>query len=665
MFCHNYFRKGILPFLLTIAIIWSGSAGALAAGNEQVLSPIPVRAADVTLNSAGLQADLSFPDCRGEIQKNLIANNMYSFQGYAGQGKLYITCSNGLRSADVFVNGIPADISAACGANGKSFEMDISSVSKNGRNTIQVTNFEPADGKLNVKIPYPIVREGSPSDVGIEKSKLDAIDLMIQKDIQYGYTSGQLAIIKDGVMIKNTAYGKINSYNPDGTRKSDSPDVTTSTLYDLASNTKMYATNYALQKLVTEKKIAITDKITKYFPDFQDDPQDSIKGKANLTIQNLLEHQAGFPAGPHYYDEKFDMKTQKHDEKAVNHLFSQDRQTTLKMIMKTPLQYEPGSKTVYSDVDYMLLGLIVEKVTGMPLDTYVEKNIYQPLGLNHLVFNPLKKGFAKTDCAATELNGNTRDGTVSFKNIRKATIQGEVHDEKAFYCMDGVSGHAGLFGNASDLAKLCQVMLNGGGYGDTKLFSATEIDNFTKPKYANSTYGLGWRRSGDNGYISNFGVQSPRSTVGHTGWTGTLTVIDPSNNLIIVWLGNKVNSPVVDKATDPNTFVGNGFASASYGAITTLVYDAVENNSLDTFDANISQMAIEKIQLINQEKNPVMKKALLNSACSLVDTAVTRAEQLRTQAAVNYAKKAVASLSPLCDAQTIRAFNQRLGAVSK
>ena len=664
MLRHSSQKKGIVPLLLAIAIIWSSSSGAFAAGSTNVLSPITLQTASVTLNNSGLQADLNFPDCRGKIQQNLIGNNMYAFQGYAGQGKLYITCSNGLRAANVFVNGVPADISAACGANGKSFEMDISTAAKNGQNTIQVTNFEPADGKVNVKIPYPIVRDGSPADVEIEESKLDAIDTMINKDIQYGYTSGELAIIKDGVMIKNTAYGKVNSYNPDGSKKSDSSDVIPSTLYDLASNTKMYATNYALQKLVTEKKIAITDKIVKYFPDFKDNSDDPIKGKANLTLQNLLEHQAGFPAGPHYYDEKFNMKTQKHDEEAVNNLFSQDKQTTLKMIMKTPLQYEPGSKTIYSDVDYMLLGFIVEKVTGMQLDSYVEKNIYQPLGLNHMVFNPLEKGFAKTDCAATELNGNTRDGALNYKNIRKATIQGEVHDEKSFYCMNGVSGHAGLFANAADLAKLCQVMLNGGGYGDTKLFSATEIDNFSKPKFADSTYGLGWRRAGDNGYVSYFGAQSSRDTIGHTGWTGTLTVIDPDRNLIIVWLGNKVNSPVADKSTDTNTFVGNGFASASYGAITTLIYDAVENSNLDTFDTNICQMVAEKTKLIDQEKNARMQKVLMNTAYSLVDTEVTRAEKSRVPKAVNIAKKAVANLSPVRDAQMIQNFNQRINVIS-
>ena len=108
------------------------------------------------------------------------------------------------------------------------------------------------------------------------------------------------------------------------------------------------------------------------------------------------------------------------------------------------------------------LGLIVEQVTGMELDAYVEENIYKPLGLDHIVFNPLQKGFEKDQCAATELNGNSRDGAISFTVNRTDTIQGEVHDEKAFYAMNGVSGHAGLFADAQDLGRLAQVMLNQG-----------------------------------------------------------------------------------------------------------------------------------------------------------------------------------------------------------
>ncbi|MGV2686041.1 serine hydrolase, partial [Clostridium perfringens] len=168
---------------------------------------------------------------------------------------------------------------------GTTFEVDYSQVAKNGRNTIQVTNIEPKNiaikNGISVKIPYPEVMEGNAESVGMNQSTLDLIDTMINNDVKYGFTSAQLAVIKDGVMVKNSAYGNVNSYNQDGTPKTDSAKVTTETLYDLASNTKMYATNYAIQKLVSDGRINITDKITKYFPNFADGANDPIKGKDN------------------------------------------------------------------------------------------------------------------------------------------------------------------------------------------------------------------------------------------------------------------------------------------------------------------------------------------------------------------------------------------------
>lgn len=381
----------------------------------------------------------------------------------------------------------------------------------------------------------------------------------------------------------------MNSYNQDGTLKTDSNEVTTDTLYDIASNTKMYSTNYAIQKLVSDGTIKISDKITKFFPEFVDGENDPIKGKANLTIQNILEHQAGFPADPQYHNNKFNQETQKPDQNVDNPLYSQDKETTKEMILKTPLQYEPGSKTVYSDVDYMLLGLIIEEVTGMDLDDYVENTFYKPLGLKNIVYNPLEKGFEKENIAATELNGNSRDGAISFENIRDYTIQGEVHDEKAYYSMDGVSGHAGLFANAEDLAKLAQVMLNDGGYGNNKFFSKNTIDEFTKRKSSSPTWGLGWWREGDNGRVWYFGTQSSENTIGHQGWTGTLTVIDPESELVVVLLTNKINSPVIDNTKNANTFFGNKFTTATLGTIPTLVYESIIHDNNEALDANVSQ----------------------------------------------------------------------------
>jgi LPXTG-motif cell wall-anchored protein len=610
-----------------------------------------VSVSDGSINDSGLQANITFPDYLNYVDDTLIVNNMYTFKGYKGQGKLYITCTDGLQSIRVFINGKEIDVTEACKNNGATYEIDFSDVSVNDRNTIQVTNFVPETGKVNIKIPYPKVIEGNAESVGMNQNTLDLIDTIINNDIKYGFTSAQVAVIKDGVMVKNSAYGNVNSYNQDGTPKTDSAKVTTETLYDLASNTKMYSTNYAIQKLVSDGRINIADKITKYFPKFVDGANDPIKGKANLTIQNLLEHQGGFPADPQYHNNKFNQATQKPDKNVDNPLYSQDKATTLEMILKTPLQYEPGSKTVYSDVDYMLLGFIVEKITGIDLDKYVEETFYKPLGLNNILYNPLQKGFEKDNIAATELNGNTRDGAISFENIRDYTLQGEVHDEKAYYSMDGVSGHAGLFANAEDLAKLAQVMLNDGGYGNNKVFSKNTIEEFTKRKASSPVWGLGWWREGDNGRLWYFGTQSSSNTFGHQGWTGTLTVIDPESNLVVVLLTNKINSPVIDNTINANTFVGNKFTTATLGTVPTLVYESIEHGNKEAIDANLATMVTEKLKLYNPSN--YQGEAVLKSAYSIVDTMVTRAEERKVQSTVEYAYAAIEEINKVDTDKTI------------
>ena len=271
------------------------------------------------------------------------------------------------------------------------------------------------------------------------------------------------------------------------------------------------------------------------------------------------------------------------------------------MILKTPLEYEPGSKTKYSDVDYMLLGLIVEKVSGKNLDTYMKEEFYRPLGLDRITFNPLQFGFKANEIAASELNGNSRDGAVTFSNNRVGTIQGTVHDEKAYYSMNGVSGHAGLFANALQLAKLAQVMLNEGGYGQNQFWNKTTQDLFVKPKDSNATYGLGWRREGDGLYSWAFSPMADPSTVGHTGWTGTLTVIDPKEQMVIVLLTNKKNSPLLDNKKNPNNFFGDRFLINRYGMATSLVYRALQPATMAQTKELLKELTEGKQRLIKEQ----------------------------------------------------------------
>ncbi|MEG1206681.1 MAG: penicillin binding protein PBP4B [Angelakisella sp.] len=601
-----------------------------------------------------MQYDVTFPLPIKSLDTSLSINNMKTFKGYKNQGQLYLI-PTGVTSAEIFINGKKLETGDLLRESGKTLVADISGMTNNETNTIQVCNIEPADATIQIKIPYPTVMEGKPEDVGISAEKLSLLDTLIQKEIDYGFPGAQLAIIKDGVLIKNTAYGYINAYNPDGTPMENPVATTIDTMYDLASNTKMYSVNYALQKLVSEKKLDIKTKIVDIFPNFKDPAGAAITGKANLTVEDLLHHEAGFTPGPKFHIEDVDVDDKVED--GVNTIFSLDKATTKTAILeKLPLEYEPHTQATYSDVDYMLLGFIIEEITGQSLDAYVKESFYTPMGLDHITFAPLQNGFKKEDCAATELNGNSRDGVVSFKANRTGTIQAEVHDEKAFYAMGGISGHAGLFANANQLAKLCQVMLNGGGYGEHRFFEAKVIDQFTKPKDGNDSYGLGWRRNGPDVYEWAFGEQTANGTYGHTGWTGTLTVIDPEEDLVIVWLTNAKNSPVIDPKADKNLFYGDVFLSKCYGTIPTMVYESLIDSSVDSMDALFAQMVEDKENvLVAREK--LRSKASDQSLYALADLVVTRAEE--TKSAENKARAEVAVTS-LPDGAEKTAFTERL-----
>ena len=273
--------------------------------------------------------------------------------------------------------------------------------------------------------------------------------------------------------------------------------------------------------------------------------------------------------------------------------------------------YEPGTKTLYSDVDYMLLGFIVEKVTGERLDTFCDETFYAPLGLTKITFNPLLHGFTKEDCAATELNGNTRDGNIYFDGIRKDTVEGEVHDEKAWYCMGGISGHAGLFSNAEDLAKLASVMIIGG-YGNDGFFSEKVIEKFTSAADSSNTeYGLGWWRQGNNENSAYFSDLAPSDTVGHEGWTGTLTMIDRKNDLVIVLLTNKRNTKITDPSKNLNIFDGNWYTTASLNFVPQLIYqgmkeDAEEKNT-EWLNKRVEELHSKSEKYSSIDGHPVMK----------------------------------------------------------
>ena len=673
--------------LMALNVCGASAAAPAAAEQENCLNVLASKLTNVKVSQlSGLpggqwQAQPVFPAWAGYVDDTLALNSMFTFQHYSGQGTLYVAPEAGVASFALFVNNKP--INTAQMAGGGVYAVDISGCTLNGDNTIQVSAVQPAGKKVQVSIPYPVVIEGTPEQVGLDRDVLEALEQLIQSDVDNGFPSAQMAVVKNGRLVYQNAWGRVNAYLPDGTPNTASPAVTNDTLYDLASNSKMYTANYALQLLVTQGKIDLDSRIVDLLGQgFVDDTIDitfsgyenpglevNKQWKSELTLRDILRHQAGFPADPQYHNDAFDQHTQKPAAGVANPLFSgwdgtpATRQATLKAIFKTPLMYKPGTKTVYSDVDYMLLAFVIESVTGQPLDQYLEQNFWAPMGLDHITYNPLLNGFAPNDCAATELNGNTRDGAVHFTGVRTATIQGQVHDEKAFYAMGGISGHAGLFSNAADLAKLASVMLTGG-YGQQKFFSRNVIDTFTAPKKENAAnWGLGWWREADDGRCWYFGTQSSSGTIGHQGWTGTLTLIDPVENLVVVYLTNKINSPVTNKAANPNKFNGNWYTSSTLGFVAQILYQGLSNragNPNAALSALLADMAAGKFQLVAKAGATSPDHPIVRAGYALVETLFDHAKATHSAADRANAKAALALLDPNRDAAELDKLNRQL-----
>lgn len=542
-----------------------------------------------SLPFAQWQKKADFPNWLGRVDDTLALNSIVSFHFWHSQGKIYLKISDRVKKFNLYINN--SHINTSTINNGGIYAIDISDYTVDGINTAQISNIEPHNEKISVFIPYPVIIDGKLENSGIRPESLSLISDIIQSDIEKGFPSAQLAIIRNGQLIYSNAWGK---------------NVNTNTLYDLASVTKMFSVNYAVQKLVTDKKLDIDTKVIDILGrEFANDtikinyekstPQtlQTLKDwKASITVRDVLCHCAGFPPEIHYHDKNYNLSKLKHDSKVNNVLYTgidgsnETRNKTLKAIFKTPLMYKPRTKILYSDVDYMLLCFIVEKITGKKLDVYMSENFFRPLNLKRIAFNPLKNNFSQNDCAPTEIYGNTRDGNMNFNGIRNYTLKGEVHDYKAFHSMGGVSGHAGLFSNAEDIAKLASLMFNGG-YGEHKFFSKNVIDMFISPQNnESSNYGIGWWREGDNQRMWYFGSQSSSFTFGHQGWTGTLVMIDPSKNLVIAYLTNKINSPVVKPYTGKKIFSGNWFTASTLGFVPQILYIGIDS------DKNISEQLI-------------------------------------------------------------------------
>ncbi|MGQ9619023.1 MAG: glycoside hydrolase family 3 N-terminal domain-containing protein [Candidatus Aminicenantia bacterium] len=325
---------------------------------------------------------------------------------------------------------------------------------------------------------------------------IDNVSRIINDSIKDGaFPGGAIAIGKGGKLIMLKGFGKL-SY------EKNSSEVNPETIYDLASLTKVVVTTTACMKLYEKGELKLNSKVSSYIPEF------GKKGKENITVWHLLTHSSGLPAYRRYF------------------LETKGKENILKRICDEELEYEPGTKSVYSDLGFILLGVIVEKVSGENLENYIKKVLFEPLGMKNTMFNPPDR--LKARIAPTEDDP-----------WRKRIVKGEVHDENA-YAMGGVSGHAGLFSTTEDLAKFCQLLLNGGIYGGKRILKRSTIEYFTrKAEILESTRALGWDTPSKEG--STAGKFVSTKAFGHTGFTGTSIWIDPEKEIFVVLLTNRVH----------------------------------------------------------------------------------------------------------------------------
>ncbi|MBU3017898.1 penicillin binding protein PBP4B [Paraglaciecola agarilytica] len=501
------------------------------------------------------QVDEVFPMQQRSTRQ--LVNDRKRFKAYQGRGQIQLT-SQSAAKADIYVNGQKLNITQPF-APDESYEYSLKRRTRDGMNTLRVDNILPQGSELKVTIPSPVLVDNSAS----YQNRFKQVDDLIEQDVKNGFPGAVLLVMQNGEIIKRSAYGDARKYADGGELLPSAQKMRTDTLFDIASNTKMFATNLALMKLVSEGKLDVNAPIEQYMPDYQGG------GRDTRLVRDLLTHTAGYAPQVRFFTP---------DNGVSKSLYSQNPQRTDQLLLnRVPFAMGRNVKAVYSDTDYMLLGMLVERLSGMGLDAYVEQQIYQPLGLTNTLFNPLLKGRAKAEFAATEIQGNSRGGRVSFDNMREYVLQGEVHDEKAFYSLGGVAGHAGLFSTVDDLAVLGQLLLNGGGYGQTQIFDEAVLQQFIKPEERDDSYGLGWRRAGHGQSKWHFGPYASAQAYGHTGWTGTVSVIDPKYDLAIFLLTNARHSKVQEDDSGHVEFAGKTFETGKYGSVISLVYEAVLN----------------------------------------------------------------------------------------
>jgi serine-type D-Ala-D-Ala carboxypeptidase len=338
----------------------------------------------------------------------------------------------------------------------------------------------------------------------LDKAKLAEIDTAVEAAIKRGDCPGAVVLVvhADAVAYRK-AFGK-------RALKPDEVEMTPDTIFDMASLTKPVATGTSVMILMQQGKLKPEDLVSKHWPEF------AAIGKDKVTVGHLLLHTSGLIA-----------------DNAIDD-YADGRAKAIERVAGLKLQTEPGTRFVYSDVGFIVLGELVERIGGMPVDKFAKKHVFDPLKMTDTGFNPsdaLKKRVAPT---------GLRDGKI---------ILGEVHDPRSFK-MGGVAGHAGLFSAADDMARYCRMLLRDGELDGARILDAKTVKLFTAAHAVpvlnkDKTEGKGARSFGwdvDTSYSAPRGdLFAKGEGYGHTGFTGTSAWIDPGTQTAVIVLSNRVH----------------------------------------------------------------------------------------------------------------------------
>jgi beta-N-acetylhexosaminidase len=448
----------------------------------------------------------------------------------------------------------------------------------------------PASGKLPITISRSF-QEGKgevlpdlqrlgysfPEDVGLDSRVLEKIESIANEAIQIQATPGcYVMVAKNGKVVYERAFGYL-------TYEKKIP-VSGETIYDLASVTKVSATLQTVMFMHDHGMIDVNKKASYYLPELKK------SNKKDYTLKDILTHQAGlWPFLPFwvqtmkdsvyipgYYDTmastKFPyMVAEKLYAKAgirdslwnwIIHARVRDK------IPRTPYDYR------YSDMGFYILQHLAQKILNQPMQDFLEQNLYEPLGAETTGYLPLRR-FPKTRIAPTE------NDTI----FRKQLLIGTVHDQGAAL-LGGVGGHAGLFSDANDLAKLCQMLLQDGYYGGTRYYRPETVHLFTRKQFDSSRRGLGWDKPVQSDWNSPTSIYASPETFGHTGFTGTCFWIDPEFDLVYVFLSNRVN-PIMTN----NKLLTVNIRSRIQDVIYQSIFSYCKSHPVDAYDGGAMDYA--------------------------------------------------------------------------